>query len=348
MTIIIDNKEIGLGKPPYMIAELSANHNGDIKRAIKTIDKAKEAGAHAIKLQTYTADTMTINSNLSDFMISNGPWKGYKLYDLYKWAETPFEWHQELFEYAHKREITIFSTPFDESAVDLLENLNVPAYKLASFEITDLDLIKYIGNTKKPVIMSTGLASENEIEEAIDTIKEAGCSDLILLHCISSYPSPIDQSNLMQIPKLKERFDSIIGLSDHSMDNVVAIASIALGACVIEKHFTLNRNDPGPDSQFSFEPQEFKTLCKDIENTWKALKYSGFNRQDSENNSRIFRRSIYFVKDIKAGSIITSSDIKRIRPNKGLPPKYFNQIIGKKLKKDVLRGTATSWNLIDE
>jgi len=348
MNAEINGRKIGVGYAPYIIAELSANHNGDINRAFETIKAAHESGADAIKIQTYTADTMTIDCDLEDFQIHGGLWDGYKLYDLYKWAETPFEWHKAIFEYAASLGITIFSTPFDESAVDLLESLNAPAYKIASFEATDLPLIRYVASKGKPMIMSTGMCSEEEISEAVSAANEAGCKNLVLLHCISSYPAPMDQANLLQMPCLSERFGTIPGLSDHTLGTTASVAAVALGACVIEKHFTLSRNDKGPDSEFSIEPDELKRLCKDTFDAWSAIGKAGFERQKAEEGNKHFRRSIYFVSDIKSGEIITPSHIRRIRPGFGLPPKYYDQLIGKRVSRDVTRGTATSWELIND
>ncbi|GGO85154.1 pseudaminic acid synthase [Marinobacterium nitratireducens] len=344
----INNRKIGKNQPPYIIAEVSANHNGDINRAFELIKSAHEAGADAVKLQTYTADTMTIDCDNEEFMIRDGLWDGYKLYDLYKWAETPFEWHRSIFDYAAELGITVFSTPFDETAVDLLESLNTPAYKIASFEATDLPLIKYVASTGKPIIMSTGLCTEDEVEEAVVTARDAGCTDLILLHCISSYPAPMDQANLAQIQTLAKRFNTISGLSDHTLGTTASVAAVALGARVIEKHFTLSRSDKGPDSIFSIEPNELKHLCQDACNAWSAVGKPGFNRQTSEESNLRFRRSIYFVRDLKAGAPITESDIRRIRPGFGLAPKYFEKLIGKRVAADVKAGTATSWELICE
>jgi len=338
MTFTIKNRPIGPGHPPYIIAELSANHNGSLERALETIDAAQRCGADAIKLQTYTADTMTIDCDGPDFMIQGGLWDGYKLYDLYKWAETPYEWHQALFDHARKRGITVFSTPFDETAVDLLESLNTPAYKIASFEVVDLPLIRYVASTGKPIIMSTGMASEEEIDEAVTAAREAGCQDLVLLHCISSYPAPIDQANLSQIPTLAQRFGTLSGLSDHTLGTTVSVAAVALGACVIEKHLTLSRADKGPDSEFSLEPADLERLCRDAKDAWLALGKPGFQRQQAEVGSKVFRRSLYFVKDLPAGHIIRPEDIRRIRPGMGLPPKYFDQVVGQRLSQAVKRG----------
>ena len=338
MAFTIKNRPIGPGYPPYIIAELSANHNGSLERALETIDEAQRCGADAIKLQTYTADTMTIDCDGPDFMIQGGLWDGYKLYDLYKWAETPYEWHQALFDHARKRGITVFSTPFDETAVDLLESLNTPAYKIASFEVVDLPLIRYVASTGKPIIMSTGMASEEEIDEAVTAAREAGCQDLVLLHCISSYPAPIDQANLSQIPTLAQRFGTLSGLSDHTLGTTVSVAAVALGACVIEKHFTLSRADKGPDSEFSLEPADLERLCRDAKDAWLALGKPGFQRQQAEEGSKVFRRSLYFVKDLPAGHIIRPEDIRRIRPGMRLLPKYFDQVVGQRLSQSVKRG----------
>lgn len=346
MTFKINSREIGAGHPPYIIAELSANHNGSLERAFETIKSARDNGAHAVKMQTYTAETMTIDSNREEFMIRGGLWDGYKLYDLYKWAETPFEWHKSIFEYAAKIGITIFSTPFDESAVDLLESLDAPAYKIASFEATDLPLIRYVARTGKPMIMSTGMCSEVEIAEAVDAAREAGCKDLVLLHCISSYPAPMDQANLAQISALSERFNTIPGLSDHTLGTTVSVAAVALGACVIEKHFTLSRQDKGPDCEFSIEPSELARLCQDSYDAWSAIGKPGFERQKAEEGNKQYRRSIYFVNDLKAGAIITATDIRRIRPGLGLEPKYFEELIGRRVSRDIDYGTPVSWDMI--
>ena len=344
----INGRKIGPAYPPYIIAELSANHNGSLERALQTIDTAKRCGASAIKLQTYTADTMTIDCDRPDFMVKGGLWDGFKLYDLYKWAETPFEWHEAMFDYAKKIGITVFSTPFDETAVDLLERLEAPAYKIASFENTDLPLIQYVAKTGKPMIMSTGMATEEEIAEAVDAARAAGCKELILLHCISSYPAPIEQANIRQMPELARRFGVVPGLSDHTMGATASVAAVALGACVIEKHFTLSRNDKGPDSEFSIEPSELEGLCKDTHDAWAALGCAGYQRQPAEMGSKVFRRSIYFVRDLPAGAVVGQGDIRRIRPGSGLPPKHFDSLLGRRLRVSVQRGMATSWDLFDD
>ncbi|EPC04105.1 hypothetical protein L861_02000 [Litchfieldella anticariensis FP35 = DSM 16096] len=346
--VTIDGVQVGPEHPPYIIAELSANHNGSLERALETINEAKQRGASAIKLQTYTADTMTIDSDRPEFLIKGGPWDGYKLYDLYKWAQTPFEWHKAMFEHARKIGITVFSTPFDETAVDLLEELNAPAYKIASFEVTDLPLIEYVAKTGKPMIMSTGMASEQEIEEAVTTARNAGCKELVLLHCISSYPAPIEQANLAQVRELGQKFAAVPGLSDHTLGTTASVAAVALGACLIEKHFILNREDGGPDSGFSIEPEELERLCQDSKDAWAAVGKVGYMRQQAEKPNRIFRRSIYFMRDMKAGETVREQDIRRIRPGVGIEPKYFNTLIGKKLSVDVTKGTPTSWEQFNE
>ena len=342
MNFKINDRLIGTDQPPFIVAELSANHNGSLEHALKTIEEAKRCGADAIKIQTYTADTMTIDCDLPDFKVKGGLWDGYKLYDLYKWAETPYDWHEPIFSHANKIGITVFSTPFDETAVDLLEKLNTPVYKIASFEIVDLPLIRYVASTGKPMIISTGMASEDEIDEAVTTAKDAGCKQLVLLHCISSYPAPIDQANIKQIQNLAKRFNVITGLSDHTLGTSVSVASIALGACLIEKHFTLSKKDKGPDSQFSLEPHDLKKLCTETKEAWLSLGNTGFKRQKAEKNSKVFRRSLYFVKDLPEGHTIKVDDIRRIRPGMGLSPKYVDEILGKKIVKSVYKGKAVT------
>ncbi len=347
MTMTINGRAIGSEYPPYIIAELSANHNGSIERALETIDAAKKCGADAVKLQTYTPDTMTIDCDKSDFLIKGGLWDGYKLYDLYKWAQTPFEWHQAMFDHARKIGITVFSTPFDETAVDLLTSLQAPAFKIASFELIDTPLLKRIAQTGKPIIMSTGMASEAEIDEAVSTLRQEGCIDLILLHCISSYPAPMNQANLRQIAELSRRFQVATGLSDHTLGTTASVAAVTLGACLIEKHFTLSRNDKGPDSEFSLEPHELTRLCTDARDAWSALGKVSYARQQAEQANKVFRRSIYFVRDLPAGALVKREDIRRIRPGMGLAPKHFEELIGRRLKTAVTRGTATQWDLFD-
>ena len=280
-------------------------------------------------------------------MIQGGLWDGYKLYDLYKWAETPYEWHEPLFAHARKRGITVFSSPFDESAVDLLESLNTPAYKIASFEIVDLPLIRYAASTGKPMILSTGMASEDEIDEAVTTAREAGCKDLVLLHCISAYPAPMDQANLRQMPELAKRFGTLSGLSDHTLGTTASVAAVALGACLIEKHFTLSRADKGPDSGFSIEPADLERLCSEAREAWWALGRTGFERQGAEAGSTVFRRSLYFVRGLPAGALVGPEDIRRIRPGAGLAPKHESALIGRRLKTAVFRGMPVDWTVLD-
>ena len=343
----INNRKISTDYPPYIVAELSANHNGDLDLAKKIIKMTKDCGADAVKIQTYTADTMTIDSDRDDFQITSGLWEGYKLYDLYKWAETPFEWHKELFNYANDIGITCFSTPFDETAVDLLEDLNTPAYKIASFEAIDLPLISYVASTGKPLIISTGMANYDEISEAVTTARDSGCKDLVLLHCVSSYPSPPEVYNLRTIIDLYDQFNTMVGLSDHTLGINVALASIPLGACLIEKHVTLSREEKSPDSEFSLEPNELRNLCEGALTVWKSLGSINYELNEIEKGSIKFRRSIYAIKDIKAGEFISKSNIKRIRPGYGLPPKYFDDLLDKIAKVDIQRGTAISWDLIN-
>lgn len=341
-SVSIGNRKIGKSYPPYVIAELSANHNGEIERAFRIIEKAKQAGADAIKLQTYTQDTLTIDCNYDDFQIRGGLWDGLTLYELYRDAHMPWEWHKPLFEKAEELDITIFSSPFDCSAVDLLEDLNAPAYKIASFEAVDLPLIKYVANTGKPMIISTGMSNEIEIEEAIECAYSNGCKDLIVLHCVSGYPAPADQYNLRTIPDLASRFNVITGLSDHTIDNATAIASVALGACVIEKHVTLDRNGGGVDDSFSLEPKELASLCRDARIAWQSLGRINYARTEAEKGNVKFRRSLYVVKDIKAGEIFTTKNVRSIRPGFGLPPKMLDSIIGKISIRDIKSGTALS------
>ncbi len=344
--IEIDKRKIGKNYSPYIIAELSANHNGKIDRAFQIIEMAKQMGADAIKLQTYTAETMTIRSDKEDFQIHGGLWDGYDLYRLYEWAQTPYDWHKPMFDYARKIGITCFSTPFDETAVDLLEDLNAPAYKIASFEAIDLPLIKYVSQTKKPLIISTGMANLEEITEAVEVARNNGTNEIALLHCISGYPAPVEECNLQTIDDLNRRFNVISGLSDHTMGTTVSVAAVAVGASIIEKHVTLNRNDKGPDSEFSLQPEELKDLCVSTKNAWSALGKVSYEQQCAEKENIKFRRSIYVVNDINKGEIFTEENIRRIRPGFGLPPKHFDNILGKQAKVNIERGTALLWEYI--
>lgn len=346
-TITIGNVKIGHDQPPFVIAELSANHDGDINRAQKIIEMAKSCGADAVKLQTYRPDTITLNSQSSEFQIEGGLWDGRTLYELYEEAHLPWEWHAPLFEHAKKLGIIIFSSPFDSTAVDLLEGLNTPAYKIASCEVVDLPLIKYVASTGKPMIISTGMANADEIQEAIDAAREGGCKELAILHCVSGYPAPPEDYNLKTMQDMQQRFGLVTGLSDHTLDNTTAIASVALGAAIIEKHVTLDRSGGGPDDSFSLEPEGLKALCQGARTAWQALGQIDYGRKSSEQGNVKFRRSLYFVKDLKAGDIITEDAVKSVRPGYGLPPKYFDQLIGKTVNQDIENSTATSWNFID-
>ncbi len=341
--IFIDKKEISYKQSPYVIAEISANHNGSIKRALDTIKAAKKCGVNAIKIQTYTPDTLTIDVSNNDFKIKNGLWKDRTLYNLYSEAYTPFEWHKELFDYAKKIDMTIFSSPFDETAVDLLETLNAPAYKIASFEIIDLPLIKYIARTKKPIIISTGMASFSEIRDALKTAKTNGCKDIILLHCISSYPTPLSEANINAIKILRDEFNVQIGLSDHTIGNLSSIVATGLGATVIEKHFTLSRKEGGVDSTFSLEPSEMKIFVNNVKLAFSTIKSKKIIRSSIENKNKIFRRSIYFVSDIEIGQKITKSHIRRIRPGFGLEPKYYEEVLGSTCLKKAKRGDRVTF-----
>lgn len=342
----ISGRLIGPNYTPYLIAEMSANHNGNIDTAFRIIQEAKNAGADALKIQTYTPDTITLNSDLLDFQITGGLWDGKTLYELYEWAHTPWEWHKPLFEHAKKLGIPIFSSPFDTTAVDLLEDLNAPAYKIASFEAADLQLIEYVARTGKPMIISTGMLDEQEIQEAINAAKEAGCKDLAILHCVSGYPAPSEDYNLKTISDMIERFGLVTGLSDHTLDNTTALTSVALGASIIEKHFTLDRNGGGPDDSFSLEPRDLAALCRDSKTAWKALGKINYGLKSSEQGNLKFRRSLYFIKEMKAGEVITEESIRSIRPGFGLKPKHFNELLGKIVKKDIKIGSAVTWDLI--
>ncbi|MFI8622104.1 pseudaminic acid synthase [Marinomonas sp. NPDC078689] len=328
--ITIDNKRIGSDYEPYIIAEMSANHNGSIENAYKIMEMAKRSGADAIKLQTYRPDTITMKSDNPEFLIKGGLWDGRTLYDLYEEAHMPWEWHKPLFNKAKELGITIFSSPFDFTAVDLLESLDAPAYKIASFEAIDLPLIEYVAKTGKPMIISTGMANENEIREAVETARNAGCKELVVLHCVSGYPAPSEDYNLATIPDMANKFDVLTGLSDHTIDNTTAITSVALGACLIEKHVTLDRNGGGPDDSFSLEEPELMQLCRDSKISWKALGKVNYDRKESEKGNAIFRRSLYVVKDVAEGEVFTHENVKSIRPGYGLEPKYLFKIIGEK------------------
>ncbi|MGE4534748.1 pseudaminic acid synthase [Halomonas sp.] len=340
--VFINGRKISSDEPPYIIAELSANHNGKLETALRIIEEAAKSGADAVKLQTYRPDTITLNCDRDEFRIKGGLWDGRTLYELYEEAHMPWEWHQPLFEHARKLGITIFSSPFDTTAVDLLEDLGAPAYKIASFEAVDLPLIEYVARTGKPMIISTGMADAEEIQEAIDAARGAGCEQLAILHCVSGYPAPPEDYNLRTIPDMIERFGLVTGLSDHTIDNTTAITSVALGASLIEKHFTLDRNGGGPDDSFSLEPAELAALCRDAKTAWQALGQVDYGRKSSEQGNVQFRRSLYFVKDLKAGDVITEDAVRSVRPGYGLAPKYWDRVIGQVVGREVSANTPVS------
>lgn len=336
--LTIDGREIGPSRPPYVIAELSANHNGSIETALKIIGEAKRAGADAVKLQTYRPDTITLDVDRPEFRITGGLWDGKSLYQLYEEAHTPWDWHKTLFEHARKLGITIFSSPFDPTAVDLLESLGAPAYKIASFEAVDLPLISYVASKGKPMIISTGMADEAEIQEAVDAARSAGCRQLALLHCVSGYPAPSEEYNLRTIADMQARYGTPVGLSDHTLDNTTAIASVAMGACIIEKHFTLDRKGGGPDDSFSLEPADMAALCRDAKTAWRALGAVDYGCKASERANVQFRRSLYFVKPLAAGETITADAVRSVRPGYGLAPKHLPEVIGRRVKTAVQYG----------
>ena len=341
--ISIDGRKIGTDYAPYIIAEMSANHNGSIENAFKIIEQAKRCGADAVKLQTYTADTITLDSRAPEFMIRGTLWDGQSLHELYQKAHMPWDWHKPLFDFAREQGITIFSSPFDFSAVDLLESLDAPAYKIASFEMVDLPLIRYVAQTGKPMIISTGMADADEIAEAVETAKSAGCRELVVLHCVSGYPAPAADYNLRTLPDMAARFGTLVGLSDHTLDNTTAVASVVLGACVIEKHFTLDRNGGGADDSFSLEPDGLQALCRDSKTAWQALGRVHYGLKSSEQGNVQFRRSLYFVKDMQKGDAIDETCIRSVRPGFGIAPKHFDELIGKRLTRNVQANTKTDW-----
>lgn len=343
----IGNLEIGLGHAPFVIAEMSGNHNKSLERALEIVEVAARTGAHALKIQTYTPDTMTLDLDEGEFHIGDPEslWAGTSLYKLYGDAYTPWEWHKAIFDRARELGIIIFSTPFDDTAVDFLEELNVPCYKIASFENTDLPLIRRVAATGKPLIISTGMASVAELADTVAAAREAGCKDLVLLKCTSTYPATAKNTNILTIPHMRQLFNCEIGLSDHTMGVGVSVASVALGASVIEKHFTLNRADGGVDSAFSMEPAEMSQLVLETERAWQALGQVSYGPTDAERKSLQYRRSLYVVENMKAGEIFSSQNVRAIRPGFGLPTKYLGQIVGKSVKTDVKRGTPVSWDL---
>ncbi|GHD79195.1 pseudaminic acid synthase [Vogesella fluminis] len=346
--IEISGRKIGAGFPPYVVAEMSANHNGSLERAFATIRAAKAAGADAVKLQTYTADMLTLDIRTEDFAVQGGLWDGQNLYDLYSAAQMPLEWHPPLFEYAANLGITLFSTPFAESAVDLLEDLNAPAYKIASCEIVDVGLIRYAASTGKPLIISTGMASVDDIHEAIAAAYDGGCRQLAILHCVSGYPAPATDYNLRTLLDMQQRFGHVVGLSDHTLESATAVASVVFGAALIEKHFTLDHLDGGVDEAFSLDPSAFASLCRDVKTAWQALGQVDYAVKSSEQGNLKFRRSLYFVKDLQPGDLITPDAVRSVRPAFGLAPKYLASILGCRLVQPVTYGCPVTWEVLDK
>jgi N-acetylneuraminate synthase len=346
-SISIAGRPVGLDHPPYIVAELSANHNGSLERAMQIIASAKVMGANAIKLQSFTPDSLTMDANGKEFQIEGGLWDGYSLYELYEQAQTPLEWHKALFDKGREVGITVFSTPFDERAIDLLMELGAPAFKVASFEVVDLALISRLAKTGKPLMISTGMASLDEISEAVDTARNSGCSELVLFHCISGYPTPIDEANLRTIPDLAERFETVIGLSDHTMGTTAAAAAVVLGASLIEKHYTLDRSYGGLDAAFSMEPDELQRLCTEARNAWLSLGTAGYDIKPSEQANLKFRRSLYVVRDVAAGEQFTAENVRSIRPASGLPPKEIVAVLGRRASRSIKRGTPLDWSLVE-
>jgi pseudaminic acid synthase len=344
--ITIAGRKIGRRHPPYLIAEISANHNGALDKALALIDAAAEAGADAVKLQTYTRDTMTIDCDGPGFVIEGGLWRGKKLYDLYEWAHTPWAWHAPLFARAREKGLHVFSTPFDASAVAFLRQFEPPAYKIASFEATDLPLLQAVAREGKPVILSTGMTTRAEVSESVAAVRAAGGNELVLLHCVSGYPTDPSDSHLATIPDLAASYDCVIGLSDHTLGTTVAIAGIALGAAVIEKHITLDRADGGPDAAFSLEPAEFARLVEDCRTAWRSVGTARTQPLETEQEMRKLRRSLYATENIAAGQGLTAENVRAIRPGYGLPPKELGRVIGRRAARDIARGTPLSWDLL--
>lgn len=347
-TIQIESCTIGVDSSPFVIAEMSGNHNQSLERALTIVDAAADAGAHALKLQTYTADTLTLDVAEREFFISdpNSLWKGASLHQLYRQAYTPWEWHKPIFDRCRERGMVCFSTPFDETAVDFLESLDAPAYKIASFENIHLPLIRKAASTGKPLIISTGMASIAELDEAVQTARGAGCTDIILLKCTSTYPATPENTNILTIPHLRGLFGVQVGLSDHTMGIGVSVAAVALGATVIEKHFTLRRADGGVDSAFSLEPEELKSLVEETGRAWQALGSVSYGPTEKEKASLQFRRSLYVAEDMRAGEVFTERNLRAVRPGHGLPPKYLETLLGRSVKRDVQKGTPVSWELL--
>jgi pseudaminic acid synthase len=346
--IEIGSRRLGEGHRPFIIAEMSGNHNQSLDRALAIVDAAAEAGAHAVKLQTYTADTITLDVREGVFFISdeNSPWKGSSLHNLYQQAYTPWEWHAPIMERARQRGLECFSSPFDESAVEFLETLKVPAYKIASFEIVHLPLIRKVAATGKPMIISTGMASVSEIDEAVTEARSAGAKDIVLLKCTSTYPATPENSNIITIPHMRALFGCQVGLSDHTMGTGVAVAAVAHGATVLEKHFTLSRADGGVDSTFSLEPPELAALVTETERAWQGIGAVSYGPTDAEQKSLLYRRSLYVAQDMKAGDLFTAQNLRIVRPGEGLHPRYFEQLLGRRISRDAPRGTPVSWDLL--
>lgn len=346
--IIIAKRNIGPDHSPFIIAEMSGNHNQSLDRALEIVEAAAKSGAHALKIQTYTADTMTLDISEGEFFIDDPKslWNGSSLYDLYEKAHTPWEWHKPIFDRCRELDLICFSTPFDDTSVDFLESLDVPCYKIASFENTDIPLIRKVASTGKPMIISTGMATIAELDETVRTAQEAGCKDIILLKCTSTYPATPENTNISTIPHMRELFNCQVGLSDHTMGTGVSVASVALGATVIEKHFTLSRADGGVDSTFSMEPDEMKALVVETERAWQALGKVSYGPTEKEKASMVFRRSLYVVEEMKAGDMFTKENLRAIRPGHGLPPKYYDVLLGKKVNKKTKKGTPIQWDLI--
>ena len=342
----VANRSIGKGYKPFIIAEVSANHGGSIHRAKETILAAKNSGADAVKIQTYTPDTMTLDSKNDDFLINDGLWKGYNLYQLYQEAYIPFEWHKELFDFAKLQGVLLFSTPFDETAVDLLHSLDVPAFKIASFEITDLQLIEYAASKGKPLFMSTGMSNQDEIGDALECCYKNGNRDILLFHCISNYPADLRTSHIGDMSYIEKHFKVEVGLSDHTTSNLASILAVAKGASAIEKHFKLDDKDCGPDASFSILPDQLKSLCDDCESAFEAIKSNELRRDPIELNNKKFRRSLYFINALTKGTIITKDDIKRVRPGFGLEPKHFDWVVGQKVSADVGFGDAVTLDVL--
>lgn len=346
--ITIADRYVGIKHSPFIIVEMSGNHNQSLERALEIVEAAAESGAHALKIQTYTADTMTLDISEGEFFIDDQKslWKGSSLYDLYKKAYTPWEWHKPIFDRCKELGLICFSTPFDGTSVDFLESLDVPCYKIASFENIDTPLIRKVAATGKPMIISTGMATVAEIDETVRATRDAGCKDMILLKCTSTYPATPENTNISTIPHMRDLFNCQVGLSDHTLGTGVAVASVALGATVIEKHFTLRRSDGGVDSTFSMEPEEMKALVVETERAWQALGEISYGPTEKERASKVFRRSLYVAEDMKAGDVFTKNNLRVIRPGNGLPPKYYDVLLGKKASRDIKKGTPLSWDCI--